>query len=71
MRLLKRLTVDDTPFRNKCRLFYSNEIIVEKCLAVAGYPNPLPSHLALYYFALLGQNALVIEIYQYDVTEKD
>ncbi len=71
MRLLRRLTVDDTPFRNKCRLFYSNEIIVEKCLAVAGYPNPLPSHLALYYFALLGQNALVIEIYQYDVTEKD
>lgn len=71
MRLLKRLTVDDSPFRNKCRLFYSNEIIVEKCLAVAGYPNPLPSHLALYYFALLGQNALVIEIYQYDVTEKD
>lgn len=71
MRLLKRLTVDDTPFRNKCRLFYSNEVIVEKCLAVAGYPNPLPSHLALYYFALLGQNALVIEIYQYDVTEKD
>ena len=71
MRLLRRLTVDDTPFRNKCRLFYSNEIIVEKCLAVAGSPNPLPSHLALYYFALLGQNTLVIEIYQDDVTEKD
>lgn len=71
MRLLKRLTVDDTTFRNKCRLFHSNDVMVEKCLAVAGYPNPLPSHLALYYFALLGQNALVIEIYQYDVTEKD
>jgi len=71
MRLLKRLTVDDTPFRNKSGLFYSNDVIVEKCLAVAGYPNPLPSHLALYYFALIGQNALVIEIYQYDVTEKD
>lgn len=71
MRLLKQLTVDDTPFRNKCRLFHSNEIIVEKCLAVAGYPNPLPPSLALYYFALLGQNALVIEIYQYDITEKD
>lgn len=71
MRLLKRLTVDDQPFRNKCRLFYSNEIIVEKCLAVAGYPNPLPKHLALYYFALIGQNALVIEIYQYDEMEKD
>jgi hypothetical protein len=44
---------------------------VERCLAVAGYPNPLPEHLALYYFALIGQNALVIEIYQYDETEKD
>lgn len=71
MRLLKRLTVDDRPFRNMSGLFYSNDVLVEKCLAVAGYPNPLPPTLALYYFALLGQNALVIEIYQYDVTEKD
>jgi len=71
MRLLKRLTVDDHPFRNKSGLFYSNDVIVEKCLAVAGYPNPLPTHLTLYYFALIGQNALVIEIYKYDETEKD
>lgn len=71
MRLLKRLTVDDRPFRNKSGLFYSNDVIVEKCLAVTDYPNPLPPTLALYYFALIGQNALVIEIYQYDVTEKD
>ena len=71
MHLLKRLTVDDRPFRGKCNLFLSNDLIVEKCLAVAGYPNPLPSHLALYYFALIGQNALVIEIYQYDEMEKD
>lgn len=71
MRLLKRLTVDDRPFRGKCNLFLSNDLIVEKCLAVAGYPNPLPSHLALYYFALIGQKALVIEIYQYDEMEKD
>jgi hypothetical protein len=52
-------------------LFYSNDVIVEKCLAVAGYPNPLPPTLALYYFALIGQNALVIEIYKYDEMEKD
>lgn len=71
MRLLKRLTVSDVPFKAKSGLFLEAKVIQQKCIELAGYSYPLPKGLELYYFNLIGQGKIVIEIYQYDETEKD
>lgn len=71
MHLLKRLTVSDAPFKAKSGLFFDSEVIQQKCVELAGYTCPLPKGLELYYFNLIGQGKIVIEIYQYDEMEKD
>lgn len=71
MLLLKCLTVSDVPFKAKSGLLLEAKVIQQKCIELAGYEYPLPKGLELYYFNLIGQGKIVIEIYKYDETEKD
>lgn len=64
MRLIFKQTFDDQMFRNKYGLFLSDKQFTEKALNIAGFSNPLPSNLSLYYYALAGQGKVVVEVYR-------
>lgn len=64
MNLIFKQTFDDKMFRNKYGLFLSDKLFTDKALNIAGFSNPLPNNLSLYYYALAGQGKVVVEVYR-------
>ena len=71
MRLIFKQTFDDKLFRNKYGILLNDKLFTEKALNLAGFSNPLPKGLALYYYALAGQGRVVVEVYKYSDNDEE